>query len=304
LIIVDTAGLPGGVRTAGDIASLKTWVAERLGIGWKKGYGGLWTSTKVIWVTGQSNAPFEGRATTLPYITPTAPNSYMLGCDSYLRTCFDPCGNNTNNKFSAMSHAGAAGSVIPSMVNAMYGAGIYNGTTEALVIGGWSQGGTTAAQWKVTATPPSAVQLLDVSYLRMIELMRNLPTPELLCHYADQGEDNSVSAPLAAAWSADTTSRFDTIEAMATTQGWAWEKTDLRHFLRVLSDTQVTSPTMTSAAAVQTAQLAFPTGRATGNTIARKAADGNMTAADQVHFNTASWDTWQPGVASDILAAT
>lgn len=216
-----------GPLSSEDAIKLRLWAADRLGMHWKKGLtGGLWTGNSyVYWEDGQSNSALEGRGDP-PYEPLTASNAFVFAFDSFLKAADDPVGSNTNNAYSTQVHSGL-GSSTPGFSNAFAAAGLM-GANDALITCGNPVGGTLASAWATNAATaaPNVGALFGVSKLRMIELMRNLPNPVLLCHAIYQGESNSTSDSLANDWPVSWTTVEDAAVSFVTSMGWTrWKLT-------------------------------------------------------------------------------
>ena len=264
----------------------------------------------VIVAVGQSNSALEGRGTGANLALNNA-QSYAMGNDSIRRLANDPVGliGSANNRYNTYSHVLCLTSYTPPLVNGLYTGGLLS-VGDTLTMCGFGVGGTRAVGWAASAatSPPSQSTLMGVTKLRMIELMRNLNNPKVLCTIIDQGEQDGDTAPNAATWDASWTTWADAWEAFMVTMGWSWVKT-LRHMVRVLPDLAMTGFPFQST--VQTAETTWVANRNVGapnSVISYKPTfvgfPTDMVASDNIHANTNAQATMGGAMAPLILAAS
>jgi hypothetical protein len=244
----------------------------------------------------------EGRGTGAP-VAVTAPRAFVHRYHGNVIAAADPAGSTLNNRYTGVTHAGI-NSYTPALLNALWngGSGSCYGPNDSVIMCGVGMGGTTTAYWATSAgsAPPLANGCFGVWELRLRDLIRNLPNPQVLALVGDIGESDGATTITAPGWPTGMTTVYQAMLSMLaapwpTGLGLTFAKA-LRMVLRILPDLAATgfsgwSPPATPN--VQTLQLAWaaaenvsrPNSVVTYKPTAAAFPVGYV-AADNLHFST------------------
>lgn len=276
----------------------------------------FWSSGDQLLVVcgpAQSNGPLEGRGTGTPTAV-TAPRAYVHAFDGFVKPAADPVGSNTNNRYTTSSHASAANSYAPALLNALWSGGFY-GSTDDIILCGFAEGGTSASTWSASAAaaPPVANTRFGIWELRMRDLLRNLPRPRLAFLIVDIGETDATNTTTAATWDSNMTTAVNAmITFLTSTMGLSWKKS-LQIILRILPDLNATAFTAWKPPAspnIQDVEIAWAAARnaTTPNSVItyKPTLTGyptDMVASDNLHMQTNALNTVGTAIGNLACAA-